>query len=93
MRRGVLAVLALLLAGIALTGPAGAQGEPTSTTTTTVGLPSQDIIPEPNTDSAPSEAGDRGGALQLGLLALVLVVVGGFVWRLVRQSRRARGLA
>lgn len=89
MRRGVVAVLALLLvAGIAT--PVAAQ-DPTSPSTT-AGAPAPDIIPEPNTDAAPSEAGDRGGALQLGLLAVVVVVISGAVFALVRQSRRARGL-
>ncbi len=53
-------------------------------------MPSQDIIPRPNSGSAPQEAGDRGGALQLGLLALLVVAIGGTVLVLVRQSRRAR---
>ena len=89
MRRGI--ILAVACTAIALMGPAGAQDEPPSTTTT-VGIPSQDIIPEPNTDAAPTEAGDRGGALQLGLLAVVVVVIGVAVAGLIRQSRRARGL-
>jgi hypothetical protein len=89
MRYGVVAVIALLLAA-GLATPVAAQ-DPTSTSTT-AGAPAPDIIPEPNTDVGPSEAGDRGGALQLGLLALVLVVIGGVLFALVRQSRRARGL-
>ena len=85
-------LLAVTLLVMALSAtPAIAQEPGTgSTTTTLAGLPSPDIIPQPNTDSAPTEAGDRGGALQLGLLALVVVAIGGAVLVLVRQSRRAR---
>jgi hypothetical protein len=89
VRRLVL-VLALL-APFGVSPPAGAQ-DPGSTTSITAGAPTQDIVPEPNSGEAPSEAGDRGGALQLGLLALVLCAIAGVVVLLVRQSRRARGL-
>ena len=84
-----LLAVALLVLALSAT-PAAAQDPGSSTTTTLAGLPSPDIIPRPNTDSAPTEAGDRGGALQLGLLALVVVAIGGAVMVLVRQSRRAR---
>jgi uncharacterized protein HemX len=89
--RRLLLVLALL-AAVSAPRPAAAQ-DPGSTTSITAGAPTQDIVPEPNSGEAPSEAGDRGGALQLGLLALVLLVIAGAVGLLVRQSRRARGLA
>jgi hypothetical protein len=84
-------VAALAVAVLLLTpaGPAGAQ-EPGSSTT--VGVPAQDIIPEPDTGDEPSEAGDRGGALQLGVLALVVAVMVGGVLFLVRQSRHARAV-
>ncbi len=88
MRRFAVALLVV----VALTAsPALAQDPGTGTTSTTLsGLPSPDIIPAPNTDSAPTEAGDRGGALQVGLLVLLVVAIGGAVTVLVRQSRRAR---
>ena len=71
--------------------PAVAQEPGTgSTTTTLAGLPAPDIIPQPNTDSAPTEAGDRGGALQLAVFGLLVVAIGGAVFVIVRQSRRAR---
>lgn len=82
----VMVALVALLAG--LPGPAAAQDSPTSTPT--VSLPPRDIVPEPNSGEAPSEAGDRGGALQLLLLGVVVVVMGGAVYGLVRQSRRVR---
>jgi uncharacterized protein HemX len=88
-RRFVL-VLALV-AALGAPSPVAAQ-DPGSTTSITAGAPTQDIVPEPNSGEAPSEAGDRGGALQLGLLALVVLVIAGAVALLVRQSRRARGL-
>jgi len=86
---------ARLLAVVVLTvglhaAPAFAQ-DPGSTSTTLAEVPDQDIIPAPNTDEGPNEAGDRGGALQLALLGLVVVAIGGAVAVVVRQSRRAGG--
>jgi len=45
------------------------------------------IVPKPNSGKAPEEAGDRGGALQLMLPALLVVAIGGGTWHLVRQAR------
>jgi len=87
----LLAVPLLVLALSAAPAVAQEPGSGSGTTTTTLaGVPAPDIIPQPNTDSAPTEAGDRGGALQLALLGLVVVAIGGAVFVLVRQSRRAR---
>jgi hypothetical protein len=69
--------------------PAHAQ-DPGSTTTTLTQVPSQDIIPQPNTGEEPHDAGDRGGALQLTVLALVILAIAATVTLVVRQSRRAR---
>jgi hypothetical protein len=63
---------------------AGAQETPSS------GAPAPDIVPQPDSGHAPTEAGDRGGALQLLILGLVVVGIGGVVVHLTRQSRRAR---
>ncbi len=84
----------LLLVGLlaaAVVAPAVAAGaqEPGSTTTV-VAVPGGDIVPRPGSGSPPQEAGDRGGALQLGVLALVVLGVGGVVLGVVRQSQRAR---
>ncbi len=87
-RRAVVLVTVLLMTG-PLTGPVAAQ-DPTSTSTTVVGATDDGIIPEPNSGDAPSEAGDRGGALQLALLVLVVAAIAGAVLALVRQSRRRR---
>jgi uncharacterized protein HemX len=89
MGHRMLALLAALTTLVVLALPAGAQ-DPSSSTTTTAAVPTQDIVPEPDSGRAPTDAGDRGGALQLGLLALVVVVLGGAVVGLVRQSRGQR---
>jgi hypothetical protein len=88
VRRLVLAVLALA-SMVVLAVPAIAQ-EPDATTTIPAGAEAPNIIPRPNSGAVPEEAGDRGGALQVGLLALLVVVIGGAVLILVRQSQRAR---
>jgi hypothetical protein len=77
---------------LVLVGPAAAAQEPSSgtTATTLVEVPSQDIIPAPGSGEAPDEAGDRGGALQLAVLAVVLTGIAAAILVVVRQSRRAR---
>lgn len=76
-------VLALLLVLVA-PSVAVAQEQPGT------GVPTQNIVPEPNSGAAPSEAGDRGGALQLLLPALIVLALAGGGTHVVRQSRRAR---
>jgi len=89
-------LLLLIVFALAFGAPAPTRAQEPSpgssaTATTSVGeLPPAHIIPRPNSGAAPQEPGDRGGALQLGLLALVVAVIGGAVTNLVRQSRRAR---
>ena len=78
----------VLLAVVLQVAPVAAQDDPTSTTLAPV--PDQDIVPAPNTGEEPDDAGDRGGALQLGLLALVVIAIGGAIVVVVRQSRQAR---
>lgn len=51
---------------------------------------SGEIIPRPGSGEAPEEAGDRGGALQLGLLGLVTLAIAGIAVYLVGTSRPAR---
>lgn len=85
IRLFVLALLALSLQ----VAPAVAQ-DPGSTSTTVSDVPDPHIIPEPNTGAEPDDAGDRGGALQLGLLAVLVLAIAGAVLYVVRQSRRAR---
>lgn len=95
MRRRFVLLLFLMSTAVTLTfgvpTPAVAQdAPPPSSATTIVVRPAPDIVPRPNSGAPPAEAGDRGGALQLGLLALVVLVIGGTAANLVRQSRRAR---
>jgi hypothetical protein len=82
--RVVLLALVLIVGLFAAAPVVGAQ-EPPST-----GMTTQDIIPKPNTGHAPTEAGDRGGALQLLLPAIMVAGIAGGVLHLRRQSRRAR---
>jgi hypothetical protein len=88
MLRKVLLALLVVVTALSLTvvplQVAGAQEPPGS------GAPAPDIVPQPNSGHEPTEAGDRGGALQLLILGLVVVGVGGVVVHLTRQARRAR---
>jgi hypothetical protein len=61
-------------------------GEPTGTTA----ADAPQMIPVPNQGNEPRDAGDRGGAGQLAVLAGVAVGVGSIVALVVRESRRAR---
>ncbi|HEY8524294.1 MAG TPA: hypothetical protein VIL48_04980 [Acidimicrobiales bacterium] len=102
-RRGIRLLSALLLVGAVSTGavllaapagPAAAQvpGEPATTSTEgeNPAAPEQDIIPQPDSGQAPEDAGDRGGALQLVVLAATVVGVGVVATLAVRESRRNR---
>ena len=61
-----------------------AEGEPE------VPLPDDGIIPMPNSGNEPTEAGDRGGALQVLIFVLIVAGVGGIVAMIVREGRRNR---
>lgn len=90
-RRLVLLVLALALM---VAGPpiaAAAQDDPT---TTVAPIESPSIIPEPNSGRAPTDAGDRGGALQTALFVAIVggvIVITGLVARESRKARSERG--
>lgn len=86
----VLLVLGLLVPAMAGAGPALAQEDGRTEQTTTSLVPTQDIIPRPNSGREPEDAGDRGGALQTGLFIGLVVVIGAGAAVVVRQSRRAR---
>lgn len=90
MMRRALTTAALLVATATLAVPAASQDLGDATTTTSA-APRADIVPQPNSGAEPSEPGDRGGALQVGVLSAVVVALGAGVAGVVRQSRRARG--
>lgn len=102
-RRRETAVVAMVVAAaltVALLGgapgpaaprAAGAQEPPSSSAVEpTQEEPQGGIIPEPDAGRAPEDAGDRGGALQLLVLGLVLAAVAAGVALVVRESRRTR---
>ena len=69
-----LTIVVLVLAiGALAAGPSGAQEAPTTAPVQIedVDSPLGDIIPKPNSGVAPADGGDRGGSLQLTLLALI----------------------
>lgn len=85
----MLVATALVVGLVVLAPVAPAQDESPSTTRTT--LPeSGGIIPEPNTGVEPSDAGDRGGALQTALFVLIVAGVGVIGFLVLRESRRKR---
>jgi hypothetical protein len=90
--RGLVLVAGLLLALVLLAPAPAASGQEggDGTTTSTVPVPVDEIIPQPNSGAEPTEAGDRGGALQLAVLVAIVVGVGVIVALVVRESRRAR---
>lgn len=81
-----LVVAGALLWAVCLLAPslAGAQETPPTV------IDGQHIIPRPNSGHAPAEAGDRGGALQLTILGVLVVGISGAAVHLVRDSRRGR---
>jgi hypothetical protein len=56
-------------------------------------VPDQRIIPKPNSGHEPTEAGDRGGALQVAVFGAILVGVGAIVLLARRDVRRSRAAA
>jgi len=85
----VLVVLLSLAPAPAAYGQEGGDG--TTTSTSVVPLPPGGGIPLPNSGRAPTEAGDRGGALQLAVFVGILAgvgVIGGLAWRESRKARR-----
>lgn len=88
-------LITVLLSLVVIVQPASAspsQGDEPATTLAPEDAP--DIIPRPNTGSAPVDAGDRGGSLQSALFVVVIggiVLIGALVTRESRRSRRERG--
>jgi hypothetical protein len=101
-----LGVLVALIAAVVLfAGDAG--DERTDRTTPSEACPPDDaaceaareaserpgIIPEPGSGRAPEDAGDPGGALQVGLFVLIVLGLATIVALVVRSGRRARARA
>ena len=90
------AVLALGLLIVTLAPAAQAQNaEPTTPPVeidevNDVDSPLGEIIPKPNSGAPPENPGDRGGALQLTLLALVVTFFAFAVFSVRRQVRAAQ---
>lgn len=92
---------ARLLVGLTIVAAAGytasfpvaaASSPPQSDEPTTTSVPAPDeeqgIIPDPNSGQEPTEAGDRGGALQIAVLAGIVAALALGVTLVVRESRR-----
>lgn len=87
--RRLLAVI--LLTAAVLVAPSASTVAAQEDETTTTSIPeSGHIIPEPNSGVAPTDAGDRGGALQTVVFAVVIAGVGAIGMLVVRESRKAR---
>jgi hypothetical protein len=90
----VLALLVFMTSSIApIPGPTPDRGAEAATLIAQPDPPNADIIPRPNSGTPPEDAGDRGGALQLTVLALLVAfpLVAALVIR--RQMRRNRSPA
>jgi hypothetical protein len=89
---GLLLIVLALTAGAAAPARAGDDPAATDVTPTTAfDDGDQRIIPRPDSGREPTEAGDRGGALQLALLGLIVVGVGVAGVRILRQTSRVGG--
>jgi len=82
--------LAAVLLAATLLAPSGGEPAAAQDTQPTNEVPTQDIVPKPNSGTPPADAGDRGGALQLLVLGLIVAAVAFGVWHLTRQVRRGR---
>jgi hypothetical protein len=90
----------LMLVVCTLLAPSSGAFAQTSTTTTTVAVSddgqvgqTKSVIPRPNSGSAPQQAGDRGGSLQLalfGLLLAALAFIGAVIIRSTMRNSRIR---
>lgn len=87
LRRAAVVVVLLVLTVLGSVAPV--EASLTQEAPSTTGVPAPDIIPRPDSGEAPTEAGDRGGALQLLVLGVVVIALGGGVVHVVRQARRA----
>ena len=82
-------IVLALTAGAAAPARAG-DDDPGAAATTTTAFDDGDqrIIPRPNSGHEPEDAGDRGGALQIAVLVLIVVGVGVVCVQIFRQTRQ-----
>ncbi len=86
-----LLLLASMLAFAAIGTAGAAQDDPTPAPVTVeedVDSPVGEIIPKPNSGTAPDDPGDRGGPLQLFVLALIVAFVALAVARIRAAGRK-----
>jgi hypothetical protein len=67
---------------------AGGPGTTEDTTTDVTPVPDQRIIPLPNSGHEPTDAGDRGGILQVLVLVGIVAALGAIVLLIRRDMRR-----
>ncbi len=85
------AVVAALALTLAVAAPAGAQqGGDSPPTSEDTPVPVPRIIPLPNTGTKPTDAGDRGGALQILVFVALVVGVSSIAALAVHDARRSR---
>ena len=96
----VLAAVLLLLTPAAAGAVAGGVGQgaggddgPGADTTDVTPVPSQHIIPRPDSGRAPTDAGDRGGGLQILVFVALVAGVGTIGALALRDMRRSRARA
>jgi hypothetical protein len=94
--RLTIALLAVCAVVVGVLGPTAAVAQddggtdPTGETSTTLAPSDLDFIPQPNSGTPPEDLGDRGGAGQLALFALVCAGIALIFGLAYRESRRAR---
>ncbi|MEP6659759.1 MAG: hypothetical protein ABJD24_07575 [Acidimicrobiales bacterium] len=93
MRRLLLIVLTVVACVPAAPAAAAAPDPPTTNTTISASVAASErpsALPRPNSGQKPTQAGDRGGALQYATFALMCAGLAFIAFRIVSSSRRAR---
>jgi hypothetical protein len=87
VRRFLLIVLTIV---VCLPAATAAAATPDPPATTIVQSERPNALPRPNSGQKPTQAGDRGGALQYATFALMCAGLTFIGFRIVSSSRRAR---
>jgi hypothetical protein len=88
VRRFLLIVLTIM---VSMQGATAAAAGPSDGPTTTIVVSERpNSLPRPNSGQKPTQAGDRGGALQYATFALMCAGLGFIAFRIVASSRKAR---